>query len=165
MVSVSVGNLVLSVKQGLPKVQATEGREGAPEEGGEGSSRGKIRRRGLLGREGGAPQKYWGMQPKRQNATCSFSHCVHFGFSVFCSSPVCARPLVGAALWLLSRREKATVVHQHRSVTSISKQPFCVLIWICQHAQFRLVTGQEPNATQTSRAADSTFAPSPWLKV
>ena len=44
-------------------------------------------------------------------------------------SPLLARALVRPALWLLSHRKEAAVVYQHQGVTSISKQPFCVLIW------------------------------------
>ena len=104
----------------------------------------------------------------------------------------------GQALWLLSRRKKAAVVYQHRSVTSISKQPFHVLIWICNPLRLQLSNEARAIATQfyprasplnhacalqtrdwshrssrrdgmypvrRSRVAESTFAPSPWLKV
>ena len=53
---------------------------------------------------------------------------------LFVFLPLFARPLVRPALWLLSRRKGTAVVYQHRGVTSISKQQFYVLTWIC-HAR------------------------------
>ena len=47
--------------------------------------------------------------------------------------------LFGRALCLLSRREEAAGVYQHRGVTSISKQAFHILIWIC-HAEAQYAT-------------------------
>ena len=59
------------------------------------------------------------------------SLCLHFGFSAFCFSPLFARPLVRLALWLLSRRNEAAVVYQHRGVTSISKSVGCWSVVVC----------------------------------
>ena len=80
--------------------------------------------------------------------------CAHLGFSAFCFPPLLARPLVRLALWLLSRRKEGAVVYQYRGVTSIGKQPFCLLVWIC-HAR-RLQPGSEACAIQQEVRRKST---------
>ena len=61
-----------------------------------------------------------------------------FWFLYFSFSPLSARRFVRPALRLLSRRKGTAVVYQHRSVTSISKQPFHVVKWICHARELQL---------------------------